>query len=371
MLESVDDDETILYKSPKITNKKVQTVIYTLAVLGCNTFIFLIMFFAVFSEVGLIGFLVIIGIFNAIMVPFLYFVIVRPEKETWFFLLSNKKLWVYKKGDITNTRKVHINGYAIKSLKGIIFRKRFFDKNKSSGTVEFLTDNIIPMKITIKNVPQMNIVQNLIESIFFHYGAIQEKWNLFKKEDIDFPQSYQISDVELARVKKSVLISGIILLSILPVCYLISYLISFFVDQIVTPIIMYTFGLILAIILLTAIIVTIRRTSKKGSELSFNEGDFSLKSKRTTKIIPFNKTVAFNIRKSRGALNGDNPPRGILENYDYIKIGDSYKTSKSIRFGPFTKLPYIIDYIFIHIINWKFEQGYLLSKEDLITAERN
>lgn len=296
---------------------------------------------------------------------------IRLEKSTCFFLFSNKKLWVYQKGDTMNPNKIDIKAYPLRSIKGLLFRKKFFDKNKSSGTIEFLTDDVIPKKITIKNVPRMNKMQNLIESIFFHYGSIQEKWELFKKEETIFPQTYQISDVELARVKKSVLISGLILLSILPICYLISYLISFFVDHIITPIIMNTFGLILVIILLTAIIVTIRRTSKKGNNLSFNEGDFSLKSKRTTKILPFNKTIALNIRKSRGALDGDNPPRGILDNYDYIKIANSYKPSKSIRFGPFTELPYVIDFLFVYLIQWKFKEGYLLSKEALRTMDQN
>lgn len=368
MLESVDDDEIILFKSPKITNKKALTFYISIVVLGFNSLFLPLISMVIYSDFGLFGILVLTCVFNAIFLPLGYLVIYRSEKNTCFFLLSNKKLWVYRKGDIQDPKGRNINVYSIKSIKGIIFRKRFFDKNKTSGTIEFLSNDLIPKKITIKNVPHMNTLQNIIESIFFHYGDIQEKWQHFTDDKIIFPQTYEISEVKLAEIKKVNIINGLILVCILPVCYLISYIISLNSTGIFTPIpiSILSVGFMLTIMFLIYIIVTMKRTSKRGDKLVFNEGEFSLRSKEKTTFLSLDKTVVVDIKQCKGVYKLDSEPQGLLDNYDYIKISNSYKPAKSIKFGPFVKLPYLIDLIFVYLIIWKSKQGYLLSIEDLI-----
>lgn len=370
MLESVSDDETILYKSPRIVNKKATNIMFILALLGFNLFILMLIFIPIFSEIGIIGTSIIMGGFNVILIPLIYLVLIRSEKKTCYFLLSDNKLWLYtfhKHTDMINPLKRKIEFYFIKSINGIIFRKRFLDKNKNSGTIEFLSNHITPKKIGINNIPHMNTLQIIIESIFFHYGNIQEKWEDFTKENMSFPQTYEISEVKLAKVKKFVLISGLVLISILPICYIL----SFIINNIIATVTIFSIGFVFVIMLLLPTVTTIYRTSIKGDKLKFDKNAFSLKSKEREKIVILDKYVTFNIKRSIMVNDFDSMAQGITKNYDYIKISESYKSKIFIKFGPFTKLPYIIDLISVYLIIWKSNHGHLFSKDDLIKENQN
>jgi hypothetical protein len=123
--------------------------------------------------------------------------------------------------------------------------------------------------------------------------------------------------------------------------------------------------------LLLPTVTTIYRTSNKGDKLKFDKNAFSLKSKEREKIVILDKYVTFNIKRSIMVNDFDSMAQGIIKNYDYIKISESYKSKIFIKFGPFTKLPYIIDLISVYLIIWKSNHGHLISKDDLIKENQN
>ena len=286
---------------------------------------------------------------------------IRDEKKVCFFILTNENLYIsHHKSDLTLG---NVDSHPLNSFNGIIFRKRFFDKNYDSGTIEFITDELIPKKISIKNVPNIPKLQKIIESIFFYYGNVQERWKQINNNvDYQFPQTYEISEVKLEELKKSKIIYSITLALTPIICYLIYFIITNFIKNLIVPVVVISCGVVYAIIILIQILSMINRTSNKDNQLIFNENDFLLKKKKISLSIPINKTTTLNILHSKGPLVSH---RNILDNYDFIKIYKSYNSKKIIKFGPFTKLPYIISFLYCYSLVWKSNHGYLMSKDEI------
>lgn len=293
---------------------------------------------------------------------------IKDEKKICYFLLTNINLYVYHY-DKSPLPLKNVHSYPLNSFRGIVFRKRFFDKNFDSGTIEFVTNDLIPKKISIKNVPNMHTLQNIIESIYFYYGKVEERLKQICNEtNFQFPQMYEISVVKLKQLKKLKVIYSVVLILIPIFCYLLNYIISLFVNNLVVPLVIYSCGVAYAIVVVVQIFSMVKRTSYKNNQLVFNENEFLLKKQKTLCKIALNKKTTFNFISSKGPLASH---RNILENYDFIKICKSYNSKEFIKFGPFTKLPYILSFLFNYILVWKSNHGYLLSKEEIIKLNAN
>lgn len=306
-------------------------------------------------------FISVISPFYIIGTPVIMIIWIKDVKEIFYFLLTTKKLYIYY-------QKSHfglggVRSYPIGSFKGIIFRKRFFDKNYDSGTIEFVSEDLLPKKIKLKNVPQIQKLQTTIESILFYYGSLQERWEQIKdKYDYQFPQIYDISEIKLKELKKLKRILSVVCSVILIICFFISFLIK----NLDTTIITFSVGIGLDIFFMIDIVIMISRTSDIRNQLIINENEFLLKKEKTTSAIPITKTTSINILCSKGSFASQ---KTIIENFDFIKINNSYKSKISIKFGPFTKLPYLINFLFCYLIVWKSNHGYLMPKETLINQK--
>lgn len=355
LLRSVANDEIILYKSPKIVNGKAMIVSISLMILGIYTFFTILLAYILEN---LIEFIFAISGLYIIATPVIIIFMIRDEKKVFYFLLTNKTLYVYYHKSRLSSRDVH--SYPLNSFKGFIFRKRFFDKNYDSGTIEFISDDLLPKKISLKNVPQMSKLQNHIESIFFYYGNLQERWTqISKNNDYQFPQICDVSEIKLKELRKLKIIFSILFILIPLACFLISFLF----DNLIAIIAVFSAGIAIDILFIINILIIINRTSDIRNQLILNRDEFILKKKKTTTTIPLNKTTCINILRSKGPFASQ---KNILENFDFIKINNSYKSKICIKFGPFTKLPYLIGFLFCYLIVWKSNHGYLMSKEELI-----
>lgn len=326
---------------------------------GLDTFFILFLYALDDFLISILTISVLLIVFNPIIIRFNN----KTEKKICYFLLTNINLYVYhyEKSPLLSE---NVHSYPLTSFKGIVFHKRFFDKNFDSGTIEFVTNELIPKKISIKNVPNIQKLQNLIESIFFYYGNVEERLRQICNEtDYQFPQIYDISIVKLKQLKKLKVIYLVVFILNPIFCYLLNYIISLFVNELVVTVVIYSCGVAFAIIVLTQIFRMVKRTSYKNNQLVFSENEFLLKMKKTSYKIPLNKKTTINFEFSKGPLVSH---RNILENYDFIKISKSYNSKEFIKFGPFTKLPYILNFLFSYILVWKSNHGYLLSKEEII-----
>ncbi|MBY8983603.1 MAG: hypothetical protein KGD65_00895 [Candidatus Lokiarchaeota archaeon] len=359
-MRRVDEDEIIFYKSPKITNNKA-IIFFSSLITGGLDILFGILMVYLFN--------IIIGcVFILIATPIIISISIMDERKTSFFLLTNKRLHIYQ---LQKSPKdsINIESYPLNSFKGIIFRKRFFDKNFDSGTIEFITDEIIPNKISIKNVPHIPKLQNIIESIYFHFGNIQEKCEeLSNKIEYQFPQNYEISVVKLEDLKKSKLIYILILVITPIITYLINYIISLSTDLFFITILVFSGGVAYFLIILIPIFIMISRTSDRNNRLVISENKFELYKSKTSLTILINKTTSINILRCKNPLGGR---RTILDNYDFIKIQKSYKSKERIKFGPFSELPYILNFLFCYLLNWKSNHGYLMSKDEITQLKTN
>ncbi|KKN10295.1 hypothetical protein LCGC14_1038110 [marine sediment metagenome] len=368
-LSKIDDDEKILYRSPKIVNRKAMLI--SLFLINMVVSIFLTILSSFISDV-LKERIIMAIIFLVIILPIITWIFLKDELKISYFVLTNENLHLYRREQLAmSKRKSRLNktiqSYPFHSLKGIIFRKRFLDKNHDSGTIEFISDKIIPEIISIKNVPNFPRIQIILESIYFHYGNIQEKWKEIKNNiDYQFPQLYEISEIKLKEQKKIIRISLILFFLIPIICYLIYYLSNIFIDDlsILTNIFAFLiiFGIVSEIFLLIQIFSVLNRSSNKRNQLILNKNEFLLKKNKTTFKISIDKTITIRFLLSKGLFATS---RNLLENFDFIKISKSYNSKINIHFGPFTKLPYILSFLFCYLLIWKSKNGHLISKEEI------
>ncbi|MFX1500398.1 MAG: hypothetical protein ACFFDH_05470 [Promethearchaeota archaeon] len=348
-----------MLKSPKIVNKKAMIFSNSLMLGSVDIFFSILIIFAFDNLIiSLYTICVILFIASPILINFS----IKEEKEICYFLLTNRNLHVFQQGKSPLSFK-NIHSHPLNSFRGIVFRKRFFDKNFDSGTIEFVTDELVPKKISIKNVPNMPFLQNIVESIYYFYGNVEEKWKKISNEtNFQLPQIYEISSIKLKQLKKLKLIYVITLILDPIFCYLLIYIISLFISDLIVPVLTYLCGVAYATLILIQIFCMVKRTSYKNNQLVFSENEFLLKKKKTSYKISLNKEIAFDFKSSKGPLTSH---KNILDNYDFIKISKSYNSQKNIKFGPFVKLPYILSFFFSYILIWKAKHGYLLSKEEI------
>ena len=357
-MKRIGEGEIILYRSPKIENKKAMIFSTFLMIGGLDAFF---SFILIYSLDDLYFMILSVCVLFFLINPILLLFMIRDEKKVCFFVLTDKNLYIsHHKSDLTLGR---VDSHRLNSFNGINFRKRFFDKNYNSGTIEFITDDLIPKKILIRNVPNIPKLQNIIESIFFYYGNVQERWKQINDSvDYQFPQIYEISEVKLKELKKSKIIDSIILTLTPIICYLLYFIIRFFIKNLILPVVVISCGVAFAIFISIQIFSMINRTSNKDNQLIINENDFLLKKKKRSLSVPINKAITLNILHSKGPLVSH---RNILENYDFIKIYKSYNSKNVIKFGPFTKLPYIFSFLYCYLLVWKSNYGYLISKDEI------
>lgn len=358
-MKRIGEGEIILYKSPKIENKKAMIFSIFLMTVGFDAFcLFILIYILEDLYLMILSGCVVFFLINPILLLFM----ISDEKKVCFFSLTDKSLYIsHHKSDLTLGR---VNSHRLISFNGIIFRKRFLDKNDNSGTIEFITDELMPKKISIKNVPDIPKLQKIIESIFFYYGNVLERWKQINiSVDYQFPQICEISEIKLKELKKSKIIDTFILTLTPIICYLLYFLIRIFIKNLILDVVVISCGVASAIIISIRIISMINRTSNKNNQLIIKENEFLLKKKNKSLSIPINKTTSLNILYSKGPLVSH---RNLLENYDFIKIYKSYKSKNVIKFGPFTKLPYIINFLYYYLLVWKSNHGYLISKDEII-----
>lgn len=200
LLKSIESTESILFKSVKIKHRKKVRLIQIIVLLG--VFGFLGALDLLFFSLGLdlFVFSLLIGV---VIAPFSMRSFSQDYKKDSYFLFTDKKfhLYIYS----YKSKLPHIDKYDYNSFIGVIFRKKFYDKNGDFGTVNFITNHSIPRKISIRNVPDFVRMQILIKSILYEYGNVKNNWGDFTNQlHINFPREYEISEKKLKSNMKSI-----------------------------------------------------------------------------------------------------------------------------------------------------------------------
>ena len=105
------------------------------------------------------------------------------------------------------------------------------------------------------------------------------------------------------------------------------------------------------------------RSSENESRLIINQNDIEFHLNKNFFQIPIQKSITLNYYESNVVS------RKYAVNYDFIKIFKSFNSKSIIKFGPFEELPKLLTFLFVHFIIWKYNHGFLLSKNQLINLK--
>lgn len=370
LLKNIDPRESIVFKSEKIKHRKqvrfVQIEVF-LAVFGFMTalgFLFLtlerIMFIASFFIAAFIA-------------PLAMRSFARDHKKDSYFLLTDKKIYLYIYH--YKSKSTHVEKHDYFSIIGVLFKKRFYDKKGDYGTACFITSHSIPGKISVKNIPDFERSQLLIESILYVYGNIKGKWaELTNRLNDVFPREYSISEKRLKANRKSIR-GFIIIILVMIIASLILYFVLdiMFASEIwqiklIITIAIIAFNIIMEIIFLMEIILKIKRSMNKSVKLTIDANKIETRYGNTTKALRFDRMFTYNFFKTKNPLS---PPRTAKDNYDFFKFYEAPSSKFALKFGPLDEFPELLKLVSTYSITWKADNGFLCGKEFLNNLDVN
>lgn len=364
LLKSIGSDEKILYKSTKIKHRKKLRIVQVIAYfcfLGFFLVIFILISFA-FSE--LFPLMIIFALLFPLIVIRSFS---REFKKNSFFIFTDRQvhyyLYQYK------TKSGNVVSYQYSKLMGVTYKKRFYDKRGDYGTIQFITTDLIPSRLTINNVYNFHFHRKLVDSILYHFGSLHNRWSqLSNEKNFQFPIIYNTSEQKIRKNIKSVR-------NYIIAC-LITIIISFFIYIIIDVVYIdelwkfylafgtiIIFDIIILTILLRIVFQTTFRTANKNTIMSIMKNEITVTYKTKIKNIQLNQNISLDFGKSNNPMN---PPKDN-EELDYINVYNLYDKNEKIIFGPIVQLRNLLLFLFSYIIVLKSNLNYLFSKNELLS----
>ncbi|MHA1265484.1 MAG: hypothetical protein ACTSRS_09640 [Candidatus Helarchaeota archaeon] len=362
-------DETPLFKIRSSADKELD-LFFGLAFMAAFVamFLFFGLFFKFFLILWLIIPVVIIGILCIWKNPVF--------KSEQLLLLTNKRVYLYLKRHSYET----VDSANFSDLKAVIYRKRrFLDRNENVGTIDFIAQDHKTAKFSINHVSEIRDCQRIIESILYTYGGFQERWAKIKlKLDFEFPYTCYISKDGLERIsrrhKRLNMYLGIIwgiTLGITWVVYL--YFPYLFISGLIIML-----GGTFTFLILTEKYLLRKRSVRSTDTLTLEPQKVSYSTESGSLAIRLTPETCLDAQKLTqimGALSFKTEEVKYKQIKWYeddlaFQIKPSYDSNLEISFGPVAAFPDIYELLFCYIINWKGEQNYLLSKEQIFQLEK-
>jgi tetratricopeptide (TPR) repeat protein len=377
ILSLIPKEERILFISERFSNKKLAISIRILVPVIVFWFIYFISYFPYngFSFklisinwisnpiVALMSDLVIFGviIFVGYLIGKKYynirkdFYIILTDEKIFTLLFSIKyKFPVLKK-------------YTLSKNQYFSIQKRLF--RKSATLIFFNFFNIIIQKTKLKGIKDFEIIQEYLDSIFFHFGKSKDDW-LYKAK-YSIPLKLIISKGEFYKVKKRLKNIKKFFGISTPIVIFIGVFSTLFASGIfyrVFALIIYAiFALFFygfSVILYFPVWYQLTRCSSldeqmivKSDEIEYNDI-----------TIPFSKKMmisAVYLSKWEHTQRTLRP----LPNIYCIEINDDLTLNEKKFFGPIEDFQNCFKFIYSHLLEWKNKRGHLFSKEELYENE--
>lgn len=369
LLTGIKEEETILYRSPRIKLRKqihtAQFEIY-IAFFGFSLFFYSSIYSLLSSTLNdflLLSILIPIGF---VFPLFPMFSIPRHHKKDLFLVLTDRNVHFYKliyRDTFGNKRNRSVTSiYSYEKLLGFSVRKFLYDSRGDYGTIHLYTNEAIPKKVKIHNIPNFSQFRPILESLLYWFGNIPHNAP---------PLSLEISAQKRARAKLSQRRLLIYIFVSIGVAFLVIYftLISMIEDYIKFIVNIATISVLVLflIMLFIEIVVSMNRMKPLGSSLSIAENEIVFREDSQQKILKYCSTLAFSFSNSRRILS---LPLKIEQNYDILKIYDFPKPKEEvIHFGPIENLPRIYSQIFSIYLKWKDKNNLLLSRDALLKGK--
>ena len=291
-------------------------------------------------------------------------------KTSYLLLITNKSVLLLQKYNHSED----LEKIDLFSIEAIISRKnKTLGAHTDSGTIDFIWNMGKALSLgkpyyrinrtTIRNVPNITKNMKVIESIFFHFGNIYEKWEKIKSDKkIKIPYEIKPSAEVHSKINRNVKIYNVV--HIFCWIFLIMGLIVLFIPNRIVWLIS-----LLIIALSVSSILTDLRTNFNLRKVRVSQ-DNTLQLYENKAIVLHNgNSVSFN-------FNPDLQLDFIILRYrfakkDYsfigtIKIKSSSHSSLKRKIGPYKDYLQNLEIIYLNYLVWKNNHKLLLTKEMLV-----
>ncbi|MFX1451506.1 MAG: hypothetical protein ACFFCM_11725 [Promethearchaeota archaeon] len=366
ILNQIPQDDKILFKSEKYTNKKLHDLfLYLTFIVSWIGFDLLLLALDGFNfgryaeDPSLIFGMLIINPQFAGLITLLFYFVFKIRREH-YLVITDKKIYVYvKQNNMESTYS-----FELSSIKAIGFRRKWYDR-KNSGIIDLISNNYKNEVFSIKFVPELFKVQKMLEYILLEYGNIEQRALLIKnKLNNEHSHIFKVSLEKYIKVKKRlhsiylglgigitvVVLIGFVVRYFTNIYFLLWY--SFFMSC-------FAFGFI--IVFGQLMYYLSKNCSSLNDILIFEEDKLTLLKKNKKKIIHLNDKIVFKTLKISDTSYGGTKVKilGIL-------IKEVYNSKNYIKFGPVDNFDDICEYLFCGFITWKKEKGFLLSTDQIL-----
>ena len=359
VLKKIPQNEKILFKSSKYTNKNRQILII------CSHFIiswigFALLILALFNF-NVKGFLDIFNIltfaistgFLAIIMTISFYYIFNIKLEQ-YLILTDKKIYIY-----TIERKSNkFNSFELSSLKAIGFKTSWYGKKTNLGIINLIFDYRNKAH-SIKFVSEVFKTQKIIESLLYEYSGLEQKI-LIMENTKKYPILYTISYTKFKTTKKRLhliyLGFGITFFSAIVIGLIIRFFTNMYFLFVYTILLLcLAFGFF--IVYSKGTLYLSKNCSSIGEVLKLENDKIILSKNGKAKKIVFGDKTVLNI------LDICIIPHKLNKDIFGIKIKENYNSKKKIIFGPVDNFEDLYESIYYSLINWKKKNSFLLSKD--------
>jgi len=384
LIDAIPEDESILYISGNLNNKKVKrnrVLIYVIT---------LIMVMIVYYSITLPDFLrdfstPMMDPINLIIVfvPMIFFMMALfLTKFLWdayryekYFLITERQILIYEYKPLS--KKQSLEKIMLTSILGLKSdKKRFFNKMRA-GNLEIVHGYRKLSKL--KHIPAFKKFQILLESILYHFGNIEKKWsNLVSELNLKFPVKIENSNKKIDKVEWVAKIRTYLIIVISVTCGIIMTTVIALVNLEAsssnpdTELMMYYYmaivftpsiGLAFILIMMYERMKMKRRCSPKNSILFLKKDQILSESDDASHRISLSKFLTLSYLKIQNPMQSGikwtQKAKGIL-------IRPTFDFKDEFMFGPFEKFPQNFSIFFYYVLVWKSEQGFLINKEELL-----
>ncbi|TFF88111.1 MAG: hypothetical protein EU550_01905 [Promethearchaeota archaeon] len=402
LVESVPEEEMILFVSNNLDNKRVKKIrqfIYVVVDLGFFIILLSIIIIPSFpdwiqGDFGFLDlFLILISIGVLVFFSFLLRMMVISTKKDMYFLITDRSFYLYNYK--YEGKSQFVEKFELTSIIGLEFDKYILNDKGDYGNLKIILktpaiesdktyflkeeDTYTPI-YQLKNIPNLSEFQKKFESILYEFGNIRENWiELEEGSNVSLPKEFQISQERLIDVKKrgkrqiyyAIGIPLISMIAFLCILFLEASGILFSLIDETISFIIHLLGIILGpLIAIMGFIGPLmerreiqKRTCRLDANLIIQDNYIIHRNNNSSKKININELTNVKHAKIK------NPYNKIVnweENIDGVLIQRSYDSEEQIIFGPIDNFSQKYAILFNYCILWKANNGLLLKKGELI-----
>ncbi|MFX0076416.1 MAG: hypothetical protein ACFE96_13325 [Candidatus Hermodarchaeota archaeon] len=361
--DNISSTETVLFQTNwHYTSKFYKISIYSVLVMMIFTVISFL--YAILRGSEILGdfwsiFLIVLPL---AFITFLFTFRKSRLRKEFFLVITNEKIhMLMEQGRVTSVDSIRLT-----SIKSIIFKKKWtLRKNRVYSKIILITDDLKRYqknKIVLQNIQNLPDIYKRLESILWNYANIRERIHmLYDKHRIKLPFIFKIEQKTFQRYTRyRSIVEVLFIISIIVIGMGIVFIFLNF--EFIVNLGFLLFGSAFAVMFLVYRTILNNLITPKDNQLILEKDKINLKRGEGPETLYFNELVYLDFHQTQDLKKS---PTGSFEVVGAIVIKESLNSSKKIKFGPIFDFYKFLEIIYLHILNWKGEKGFILGKEQI------